>query len=74
MGRNTWVDGYQCDCHHLQRSQSWMWTLMSDLASTDCQVLKMLMDYPQCTGNKGDVILGVTVKRELNSFTMFSIL
>ena len=53
-------------------SQSWVWTIMADLASTDCQVFIVLKDYVPCTGKNVDVILGVTIRRELNSFTMFS--
>ena len=44
---------------------------MEDLASTDCQVLVVLMVYLQGTGKKAGVIPGLTIRRELNSFTIF---
>lgn len=67
---NTEGDAAQSDCRHLQRSRSWVWTVMADLASTDGQVLTVFTDYLQGTGKKGDVILGVTIRTESNSFTV----
>lgn len=69
--RNTRDDLHQCHCSYPQRTQLEVWIIMEDLASTDCQVLVVLMVYLQGTGKKAGVIPGLTIRRELNSFTIF---
>lgn len=42
--------------------------IMEDLASTNCQVLIVLMAYLQCTGKKVSVILGLNNNQEIIKF------
>lgn len=71
ISRNTRDDAHQCHCSYPQRTGSEVWIGMEDLASTDCQVLIVLVICLQHTGKKIGVILGPTIRTELYSFTIF---
>lgn len=71
VSRNARDDVHRCPCSYPQRTGSEVWKGMEDLASTDCQVLIVLVVCLQHTGKKTAVILGPTIRTELYSFTIF---
>lgn len=71
MSRNTRDDAHQCHGSCPQRTGSEVWIGKKDLASTDCQVLIVLVVCLQHTGKKTGVIPGPTTRIELYSFTIF---